>query len=105
MFNAGNNKATDQEMERLLELSTNPEFLSQLDSFKEKKANQIKGEYKDKITALENDDLRTAAAIGLIYYDKLYDHTQQRYPREHNFAFDGKGISHVDIAEQLHALD
>ena len=55
MFNAENNKATDQEMERLLELSTNPEFLSQLDSFKEKKANQIKAEYKDKITALEND--------------------------------------------------
>ncbi|MDB4784903.1 hypothetical protein OAG32_05470 [Akkermansiaceae bacterium] len=42
-------------MERLLELSTNPEFLSQLDSFKEKKANQIKAEYKDKITALENE--------------------------------------------------
>ena len=55
MFNTGNNKATDQEMERLLELSTNPEFLSQLDSFKEKKANQIKAEYKDKITALENE--------------------------------------------------
>ena len=42
-------------MERLLELSTDPEFLSQLDSFKEKKANQIKAEYKDKITALENE--------------------------------------------------
>ena len=60
---------------------------------------------QEAIAALENDDLRTAAAIGLIYYDKLYDHTQQRYPREHNFAFDGKGISHLDIAEQLHALD
>ena len=55
MFNAGNNKATDQEMERLLELSTDPEFLSQLDSFKEKKAVEIKAEYKDKITALENE--------------------------------------------------
>ena len=55
MFNAGNNKATDQEMERLLELSTDPEFLSQLDSFKEKKAAEIKTEYKDKITALENE--------------------------------------------------
>ena len=55
MFNTESNSATDQEMERLLELSTNPEFLSQLDSFKEKKANQIKAEYKDKITALEND--------------------------------------------------
>ena len=42
MFNAGNNKATDQEMERLLELSTDPEFLSQLDSFKENKAAEIK---------------------------------------------------------------
>ena len=55
MFNVGNNKATDQEMERLLELSTDPEFLSQLDSFKEKKAVEIKAEYKDKITALENE--------------------------------------------------
>ncbi|MDA7670137.1 hypothetical protein N8587_02390 [Akkermansiaceae bacterium] len=55
MFNVGNNKATDQEMERLLELSTDPEFLSQLDSFKEKKATEIKAEYKDKITALENE--------------------------------------------------
>ena len=55
MFNVGNNKATDQEMERLLELSTDPEFLSQLDSFKENKAAEIKAEYKDKITALENE--------------------------------------------------
>ena len=55
MFNAGNNKATVQEMERLLELSTDPEFLSQLDSFKENKAVEIKAEYKDKITALENE--------------------------------------------------
>ena len=55
MFNADNNRATDQEMERLLELSTDPEFLSQLDSFKEKKAVEIKAEYKDKITALENE--------------------------------------------------
>ena len=55
MFNTGNNKATDQEMERLLELSTDPEFLSQLDSFKEKKAVEVKAEYKDKITALENE--------------------------------------------------
>ncbi|MDA7911370.1 hypothetical protein N9B30_04645 [Akkermansiaceae bacterium] len=55
MFNAGNNKATDQEMERLLELSTDPEFLSQLDSFKENKAVEIKAEYKDKITTLENE--------------------------------------------------
>jgi F0F1-type ATP synthase membrane subunit b/b' len=42
-------------MERLLELSTDPEFLSQLDSFKEKKAVEVKAEYKDKITALENE--------------------------------------------------
>ena len=55
MFNTENNSATDQEMERLLELSTDPEFLSQLDSFKEKKAVEIKAEYKDKITALENE--------------------------------------------------
>ncbi|MDB4764707.1 hypothetical protein OAG08_00530 [Akkermansiaceae bacterium] len=42
-------------MERLLELSTDPEFLSQLDSFKENKAVEIKAEYKDKITTLENE--------------------------------------------------
>ncbi|MDB4805594.1 hypothetical protein OAG84_01240 [Akkermansiaceae bacterium] len=42
-------------MERLLELSTDPEFLSQLDLFKENKAVEIKAEYKDKITALENE--------------------------------------------------
>ncbi|MDA7884114.1 hypothetical protein N9A90_04615 [Akkermansiaceae bacterium] len=64
MFNAGNNKATDQEMERLLELSTDPEFLSQLDSFKEKKANQIKAEYKDKITALENEIQNICAELN-----------------------------------------
>ena len=57
------------------------------------------------IEALQNDDLRTAAAIGLVYYDKLYDHTQQRYPREHNFIVDGKGKSHFKIAQYLHALD
>jgi len=55
MFNSDNKKATDQEMARLLELSTDPEFLSQLDSFKENKADEIKAEYKDKITALENE--------------------------------------------------
>jgi len=55
MFNSDNKRATDQEMARLLELSTDPEFLSQLDSFKENKADEIKAEYKDKITALENE--------------------------------------------------
>ena len=65
MFNTGNNKATDQEMERLLELSTDPEFLSQLDSFKEKKAVEIKVEYKDKITALENEIQNIRAELNI----------------------------------------
>ncbi len=60
---------------------------------------------QEAIDALRKDDLRTAAAIGLVYYDKLYDHTQHRYPREHNFAMDGKGLAHLDIAKHLHALD
>ena len=57
------------------------------------------------IQALREEDLRTAAAIGLAYYDKLYHHTQQRYPRKHNFEVDGKGLSHLQIAQKLHALD
>jgi tRNA 2-selenouridine synthase len=57
------------------------------------------------IDALRNDDLRAAAAIGLQYYDKLYDHTQQRYPREDNYRVDGKGKTHEEIAQYLHALD
>lgn len=57
------------------------------------------------IDALRNDDLRAAAAIGLVYYDKLYDHTQQRYPREDNYTVDGKGKTHEEIAQYLHALD
>ena len=55
MFNKENERPNDQDMERLLELSTDPEFLSQLESFKEKKAIEIKAEYQDKITALENE--------------------------------------------------
>ena len=55
MFNTDNKKANDQEMERLIELSTDPEFLSQLNSFKENKAVEIKAEYKDKIAALEDE--------------------------------------------------
>lgn len=57
------------------------------------------------IDALRASDLRTAAAIGLAYYDKLYDHTQQRYPRKHNFAVDGKGLTHQQIARNLRALE
>lgn len=55
MFNNENEKPNDQDMERLLELSTDPDFLSQLESFKEKKADEIKAEYQDKITTLENE--------------------------------------------------
>ena len=35
------------------------------------------------LDALDNGDLRTAAGIGLKYYDKLYRHTRKRYARDH----------------------
>ena len=55
MFTSEQQKASDQEMERLLELSTDPGFLSQLKSFKKNKAVEIKKEYKDRVAALENE--------------------------------------------------
>ena len=36
---------------------------------------------QEALDALDQGDLRTAAAIGLSYYDKLYQHTRQRYAR------------------------
>ena len=46
---------------------------------------------RDAIQALDQGDLRAAAAIGLVYYDKLYTHTQQRYARATLTPVDGRG--------------
>ena len=48
-----NNKPSEQEMQRLLELSADPEFISQLNSFKEAKAQELKLSYQEKISELE----------------------------------------------------
>lgn len=60
---------------------------------------------KAAVKALEADDLRTAAAIGLVYYDRLYKHTVERYARPQRTVFDGRGLSLQDIAAQLIAQD
>lgn len=44
------------------------------------------------LDALDAGDLRTAAEIGLTYYDKLYQHTRERYPREHYQHVDCNGL-------------
>jgi len=56
---------------------------------------------RDAIQALDQGDLRAAAAIGLVYYDKLYKHTQERYARATLTPVDGRGISLDDIAHRL----
>lgn len=48
---------------------------------------------QEAIDALDAGDLRSAAAIGLAYYDKLYKHTRERYPRSHYQHVDCHGLS------------
>jgi hypothetical protein len=55
MTKSKQNKPTQKEMKRLLELSSDPEFISQLASFKEEKAQHLRAEYQDKISALETE--------------------------------------------------
>lgn len=55
--------------------------------------------------ALDAGDLRTAAAIGLQYYDKLYRHTQQRYKRRQTATFDASHATPTQAAEQLALLN
>ena len=57
--------------------------------------------FREAIEALEGGDLRKAAEIGLVYYDKLYRHTRTRYPRAHYHAVDGRGLSFEAIAERV----
>jgi tRNA 2-selenouridine synthase len=45
---------------------------------------------------LDQGDLRSAAAIGLRYYDKLYAHTRSRYPRTLSGTFEATGLD-VDL--------
>ena len=53
------------------------------------------------ISALDKNDLRTAAGIGLGYYDNLYGHTLTRSLRDHRVAFSGKGKTFDQIAREL----
>lgn len=64
MFISENNKGSDQEMERLLQLSIDPEFLSQLELFKKNKVVEIKLDYKAKIDALEKEIQDTHAELN-----------------------------------------
>lgn len=59
---------------------------------------------KEAIAALENDDLPHAASIGLMYYDKLYRHTIQRYSRTEHTQLSGEGMTFNEIARALHQL-
>lgn len=59
---------------------------------------------QEAIAALENGDLPHAASIGLIYYDKLYQHTIQRYSRPNHYKMTGKGLTFDEIAQNLYQL-
>ena len=54
--------------------------------------------------ALDRGDLRSAAAIGLHHYDKLYRHTQSRYPRERRTTFAAEGLAADEVARALRDL-
>ena len=53
MVNAAKSAPSEAELERLLELATNPEFKAQLESFKKQKASILKKEYQAKIAKLD----------------------------------------------------
>lgn len=55
----------------------------------------------DALGALDRGDLRSAAATGLRYYDKLYRHTQSRYPRERRTTFAAEGFAADEVARAL----
>lgn len=54
--------------------------------------------------ALDRNDLRSAAAIGLRYYDKLYRHTQSRQPRARRTTFAAEGLTADEVARALRDL-
>ena len=49
----------------------------------------------------KRQDLRSAAAIGLMYYDKLYRHTRERYARNHYVQVDCAGMDFAEAAEAV----
>lgn len=53
------------------------------------------------LDALDAGDLRTAAGIGLAYYDKLYQHTRERYSREHYQHVDCTGLDFESAARVI----
>ncbi|MDA0913294.1 MAG: tRNA 2-selenouridine(34) synthase MnmH [Bacteroidetes bacterium] len=55
--------------------------------------------WQEAMDALERSDLQTAAAIGLLYYDKLYRHTKKRYPRAKYIEVDCAGLDFEDAAK------
>ena len=59
---------------------------------------------QEAIAALDAGDLPHAAAIGLSYYDKLYQHTIRRYVRPDHHQMSGKGKTFDQIAFALHSL-
>lgn len=55
--------------------------------------------WQEAIAALDRSDLRTAASIGLMYYDKLYLHTRKRYPRANYIEVDCSGLDYMEAAK------
>lgn len=53
---------------------------------------------QEAIHALDSGDLRSAATIGLIYYDKLYRHTRERYVRDHYVHVECAGMDFTEAA-------
>jgi tRNA 2-selenouridine synthase len=53
---------------------------------------------QEALDALDTGDLRSAAAIGLMYYDKLYRHTRERYARDHYVHVDCAGMDFAEAA-------
>ena len=56
---------------------------------------------QEALDALDGGDLRTAAAIGLTYYDKLYQHTRERYSRPHYVQVDCTGLDFSQAARAI----
>lgn len=53
------------------------------------------------LDALDDADLRTAASIGLKYYDKLYRHTRERYARDHYVYVECAGMDFAQAASAV----
>ncbi len=59
---------------------------------------------QEAVDALDAGDLRSAAAIGLMYYDKLYLHTRERYARDHYVRVECAGMDFSEAAAAVLAL-